>query len=141
MLTFTNITLLKQLERSLQEKEDELRLVLERMPVMLAALGPDRTLCVWNSECERVTGYRADEVIGHDDVLARLVPDVVYRAELLAEHRRQDGLIRNWTARIICKNGETKTIAFSNVSKAVVVPGWADWGIATLVTDEIDRKA
>ena len=65
----------------------------------------------------------------------------IARAELLAEHKRPDGLIRNWTARIICKNGETKTFAFSNVSKAVEVPGWTEWGIATLVTDEIDRKA
>ena len=140
VLTFTNITPMKLLERSLSEKEDVVRRVLERMPVMLAALGPDRSICAWNSECERVIGYRAEEVMGHDDVFFRLVPDPAYRAELLAEHKRQDGLIRNWTVRVVCKNGETKTVAISYVSKAVVISGWSEWGIATLVTDEIDRS-
>lgn len=59
VLTFTNITPMKEMEQSLAEKEDLVRRVLERMPVMLAALGPDRTIRMWNAECERVTGYTA----------------------------------------------------------------------------------
>jgi two-component system CheB/CheR fusion protein len=135
VLTFTNITTMKELEQSLAEKEDLVRQVLERMPVMLAALGSDRTLRVWNSECERVTGYTAEEVVGNPDVLSWLIPDLAYRATLLEEHRRLAGHVRNWNVRVFCKDGITRTIALSNVSKAVVVPGWSDWGIATEVTD------
>lgn len=135
VLTFTNITLMKELERSLGEKEDLVRRVLERMPVMLAAVGSDRTLTVWNSECERVTGYTAAEVIGNPDVLRWLVPDPAYRTELLTERRRLAGQVRNWEVRITCKDGTARTIALSNVSTSVAVRGWSEWGIATDITD------
>ncbi len=103
---------------------------------MLAALGPEKTITTWNSECEAVTGYAASEVVGKSDVLTWLIPDPAYREALLAEHRRLDGNFRNWEVQITCKDGVVKTIIFSNVSKSVVVPGWSEWGIATNVTDE-----
>lgn len=135
VLTFTNITTMKSLERSLTDKEDLVRRVLERMPVMLAALGSDRTIIVWNSECERVTGYKTSEVVGHADVQKWLFPNQTYRAQLIQEHRRLDGQVRNWEIQVTCKDGTAKTIAVSNVSKSVSVPGWNEWGIAVDVTD------
>jgi two-component system CheB/CheR fusion protein len=140
VLTFTNVTPMKALERLLADKEDVVRRVLERMPVMLAALGFDRTITVWNSECERVTGYTAAEVIGNPDVPAWLIPDPAYRAALLAEHTRLDGHVRNWEVQITCHDGMVRTIALSNVSKSVTVPGWSEWGIATDVTDRTRRQ-
>lgn len=130
VLTFTDITAMKQLEQSLAGKEDFTRRVLERMPVMLAALGADHRIVVWNEECEKVTGYAAADVIGNPDFPARLFPDPAYRTALLDEHRRMNGLVRNWHVQILCKDGSTKGIACSNVSRSVLLPGWQEWGIA-----------
>ena len=142
VLTFTNITPMKQLEQSLADKEDMVRRVLERMPVMLAALSPDRTILVWNSECERVTGYSAGEVIGRRDVQQWLFPDPAYRAALIQQHRHLDGHARNWAVQVTCKDGSPKTLVISNVSKSVTVPGWNEWGIAIDVTDhKLDAEA
>lgn len=134
VLTFTNITPMKELECSLEEKEDLTRRVLERMPVMLAALGPDRNIIAWNRECEQVTGYGSAEVIGNPDAPAWLFPDQAYREQLLREHRRLNGQVRNWEVRVTCKDSTVKTIAVSNVSKSVSIPGWDEWGIAIDVT-------
>lgn len=134
VLTFTDITAMKQLEQSLAEKEDFTRRVLERMPVMLAALGADHRIVVWNEECEKVTGYAAAEVVDNPDFPARLFPDPAYRASLLDKHRRVNGQVRNWNVSILCKDGTTKQIACSNVSQSVILAGWHDWGIAVDVT-------
>jgi two-component system, chemotaxis family, CheB/CheR fusion protein len=139
VLTFTNITPMKQLEQSLGKSEDLVRRVLEQMPVMLAALGSDHNIRVWNDECEKVTGYTSAEVIGNPDVPVLLFPDPVYRGQLVQKHRSLDGQVRNWKLQIRCKDGSEKTIAFSNVSKAVPISGWSEWGIALDVTESLER--
>ena len=139
VLTFTNITPMKQLEQSLGKSEDLVRRVLEQMPVMLAALGSDHKIRVWNHECEKVTGYTSAEVIGNPDVPVLLFPDPVYRGQLVQTHQSLDGQVRNWKLQIRCKDGSEKTIAFSNVSKDVPISGWSEWGIALDVTDSHER--
>jgi two-component system CheB/CheR fusion protein len=135
VLTFTNITQMKQLERSLGEKEELTRRVLEHMPVMLAALGPDHRCVVWNQECEAVTGYAAAEILGGHNVFLRLLPDPAYREQLLTAYQNSDGRIRNWVVRITCKDGRVKTIAVSSVSRPISVLGWREWGIGIDVSD------
>ncbi len=141
VVTFTDITPMKLLERSREENEKLIRHVLERMPVMLAALAPDHTITLWNRECERVTGYASSEVVGNPDVMTWLIPDPAYRAAILAEHSKLDGNCRDWEVQVTCKDGTVKTVAFSNVSKSVEVPGWSDWAIARIVSDEGRSKA
>ena len=134
VLTFTNITRIKSLELALSEV-DLIRNVLERMPVMLAALDDRLAVTVWNGECERVTQYSAKDMLGRTDAFVELIPDPTYREKLLQKHRRSAGHIRNWEIRITCKDGTERTVALSNVSESVLVPGWRDWGIAVDVTD------
>jgi PAS domain S-box-containing protein len=126
---------MKQLERSLGEKEELTRRVLEHMPVMLAALGPDHRFVVWNQECEAATGYAAAEILGGHNVFLRLFPDPAYREQLLATYQNSDGRIRNWLVRITCKDGRVKTIAVSSVSGPISVLGWREWGVGIDVSD------
>jgi PAS domain S-box-containing protein len=110
------------------------RRVLERMPEMLAAIGDDGTIAAWNGECEEVTGYASAEVVGHPDAFVRFFPDPAYREQLVQEHRRLGGQVRNWEVQVTCKDGTVKTLAVSNISKVVPVRGWKEWGIAIDVT-------
>src|SRR5262249_39157994 len=54
-----------QLENSLRQNDTCLRQLVQNMPVLFTAFGTDGKPKVWNGECERVTGYKADEVIGN----------------------------------------------------------------------------
>ena len=55
------------------------------MPVMVDALDYNGDFVLWNRECEIVTGYTAEEVIGNPDALQLLYPDHNYRHEIQKE--------------------------------------------------------
>ncbi len=110
---------------------ERLRTVLEKMPVMLAAVGEDGTLAVWNEECERVTGYQAAEVIGNPEVTTLLYPDVV------AQHKRDHAAqhsYRDWERETRCKDGTMRTIAWSSIAAEQSIAGWKTWGVGVDVT-------
>ena len=66
----------------LTRKEEELHTILQNMPVMVDALDYNGDFVLWNRECEIVTGYTAEEVIGNPDALQLLYPDHNYRHEI-----------------------------------------------------------
>ena len=45
------------------------------MPVMVDALDYNGDFVLWNRECEIVTGYTAEEIIGNPNALQLLYPD------------------------------------------------------------------
>ena len=111
-----------------------MRLVVQSMPVMLDALDADNNIIVWNGECERVTGYSAEEIVGHPKTLELLYPDTDYLQRTLAEWHEHGDTFRDWELELTCKDGSVKTIAWSNISKQFPIPGWHAWAIGVDVT-------
>jgi two-component system CheB/CheR fusion protein len=136
VLTFTDITAMKQLEQSSLEREAGLRALFDNMPVMVTAIDRDGKIIAWNQECERVTGYRAEDIIGQPDGLKRLYPEETTREKIRAL-RRTD--YRNETIRMTCKDGSTKAVRWSNISKQIPITGWAAWQIGVEVADSKPR--
>jgi len=134
VITFTDITPLKQMEASLRESRERMRELLDDMPVMLAATDKDRTVVFWNRECERVTGWGAEEVVGNPDSTKLYYPNDAYRARLSADRDRMGQQFRNWEVQFTCKDGTVKTIAWSNIAAQSPIPTWAEWGVAWEVT-------
>lgn len=122
-------------EEILRQSEEHLRLVVQNMPVMMDAFDAQKNIIAWNRECERVTGYSAEEIIGNPHALKLLYPDAAYREWMLAEHEAQVHNYRNWEWNITCKDGTVKTIAWSNISAEFPIPGWVTWGIGVDVTE------
>jgi two-component system cell cycle sensor histidine kinase/response regulator CckA len=120
---------------------DRLRMVVQSMPVMLDAFDEQRLLSVWNSECERVTGFSAEELIGNPDAMLLMYPDAEYREQMLKEWTARGNDYRNWAWEITCKDGTKRTIEWSNVSATLPIPGWTTWGVGVDITERLRLEA
>jgi len=128
---------LQKVEGELAEhkrSEDQLRAIVQNMPVMMNAFDADWNLIVWNLESERVTGYTAEEIVGRKEALELLYPDVWYRNRIMAEWSERGSDFRDWEWELTCKDGSKRTILWSDISKHHPIPGWARWGIGVDIT-------
>jgi len=64
-----DITNRKKAENELLAREERMRLAVQNVPVLVSAFDENGKLIVWNRECERVTGYTRDEMIGNPRAL------------------------------------------------------------------------
>ncbi len=130
-----DITEQKRTEAALRENEDTLRGILQNMPVMMDAFDENGSIITWNSECERVTGYSASEIIGNPNAMELLYADPVYREQMLQTWAQLGNNYRNWEWKVWCKDGTIKTVIWSNLSGQFPVAGWTNWGIAIDISD------
>lgn len=122
--------------------EDRLRQVIQSMPVMMLAFdeGLDH-ITVWNHECERVTGFSAEEIVGKPESLRLIYPDPAYRAYLRDEWQRRGDNYRDFEWKVACKDGSTRIVSWSNISELFPIPGWGTWAIGVDVTARRQAEA
>jgi len=125
---------LKKKEASLEKKGERLRCLLENMPVMIDAFDSNGNIIVWNGECERVSGYSAEEIIGNPKAMGLLYPDATYRERRMREASERGDKHRHWEGKMTCKDGSSKTVLWSNISDQFPIPGWAAWDIGMDIT-------
>ena len=125
----------KRMEKALRKSEERLKEVVEHMPMLFDAFDENGTALFWNKECERVTGYSSDEIMGDPKSLELVCPDPEYRAWVLEQLHELGSYYRDWELDVRCKNGETRTISWSNISRDHPIPGWWSWGIGVDVTE------
>lgn len=139
VLIFRDVRDKRDAAQILKDSETRLRNVLERMPVCLYSLDEQGQIIVWNRECERITGYSATEVIGNSQAFELLYPEANYREQMFKEWQERRNSYRELEWTITTKEGQRRTLAWSDISLEFPVPGWASWGIAFDVTEQ--RKA
>ncbi|PEN47449.1 PAS domain-containing sensor histidine kinase [Bacillus wiedmannii] len=118
----------------LSRKEEELHTILQNMPVMVDALDYNGDFVLWNRECEIVTGYTAEEIIGNPNALQLLYPDHNYRHQIQTKFLTCGKNFRDWEMHLTCKNGEIKTIMWSNISEQFPVTGYSYWAVGVDIT-------
>jgi PAS domain S-box-containing protein len=116
-------------EQSLRESEERLRTIIQHMPVLMIAFDQQGDIVAWNQECENVTGYKADEMVGNSKAMHRLYPHTAQRIVMMAEWRwpARDYRGREWE--LACKDNTVRTVSWSNISKAFPVSNWSSWVI------------
>ncbi|MEM7517530.1 MAG: PAS domain S-box protein, partial [Planctomycetota bacterium] len=130
-------TALQRSEKEARQRADRSSAILEHMPVMMNAVDEAGLFVVWNKECERVSGFSAEEMLGNPEALARLYPDEAYRARVQADARSRDLDYRDWERRYATKDGGTRVLSTASISRQVPVPGWGAWGMAIDITDRV----
>ncbi len=123
-----------RIEEAVRDREEQLRKIVQNMPVMVFGFDDMGRIMAWNAECERVTGYSADEVIGRDAILELLYPDDDFRSKLLAEWSERGRDYRNWEWEITHEDGSQRIVSWSNISDRMPIRGWAHWGTGIDVT-------
>ncbi|CAG37444.1 sensor domain-containing diguanylate cyclase [Desulfotalea psychrophila] len=113
--------------------------IVEDMPIMFDAVDENGVVLFWNRECEKVTGYSSEEIVGNPHALELFYPDRLQRARNLAEFLQFNGSYRDWEVDLLCKDGTTRTISWSNTSREAPIPGWYTWGTGIDITE--DRRA
>jgi two-component system, sporulation sensor kinase E len=129
-----DITRQRLMEEAVREREGNLRRIVENLPVMVEALDENGVVVMWNRECERVTGYTADEIVGNPDGMSLLYPDPDYLQEMQSLYEQLGGDFRDWEVTLTAKDGTARIIAWSNVSKRYPIPGWQTWAIGFDIT-------
>lgn len=133
-----DITERVQAENALQENEQRLRLLVEKMPLLLKAYDEQGHLVMWNRYAEQVTGYSAKEMIRNPDALRLLYPQPEYRAYREKLVRR--GGLNHWETEITCKDGSRRRIRWQNNSEQMAIPGWACWMIGEDLSDSPEAR-
>jgi len=136
-----DITVLKEAERALRQSESRLRAVVEHMPVLMVAVDEEGTTAAWNRQCEEVTGYSRDEIVGNPRAIECLYPDAAHRKWMLDEWERCGNAFENWELQLTAKDGSLKTIAWTNISERFPIEGWAAWAIGIDVTNRKEAQA
>ncbi|HYN42123.1 MAG TPA: PAS domain-containing protein, partial [Thermoanaerobaculia bacterium] len=101
----------------------ELRRVLDGLPALVSAVDREGLFAFWNRECERVTGYTSQEVIGNTEMFDLLYPDPLQRARM-SELRQNPGRgFRNVETELTTRYGTVKTVSWSSLSLTYPVDG------------------
>ena len=108
--------------------------------MLVNAIDENGNFVVWNEECEKVTGYKAKEVIGNPDIRKKLYPDPGLFSDIITnENFRKD--YRDFIVPLQTKEGGTKIINWINVSSSVPIKGWQEWAVGIDITDKTrDRQ-
>jgi len=127
-----DITERKRAEETLRASENRLRALIQNMPVMLNAFDGDWNIVVWNRECEHVTGYSTEEIVGNPKAEEMLYPDAACHERVVT---RQSSDYRDLEREIACKDGSIKTTVWFNISRQFPISGWATWRIGFDITE------
>jgi len=123
----------KKFEDTLKENEEQLHLLFEKMPIMIYAYNKKMQILTWNKECERVTGYCADEIINNSDATKLLFPDDACHELISGNKNHMD--YYNLEVPISCKNGSFRTVIWASILNNFSIPGWSGWRIGMDITE------
>ena len=133
--TAIEVTEIKRADLLVREAEARLRAIVQGMPVMLDAFNDDGLIVAWNSECERVTGYTAAEIVGNPRALELLYPEPGYAEAMMAEASDLRDQQYSRIFELTAKDGTQRIIEWFNVGARLRIEGWREWSVGIDITE------
>ncbi len=124
----------KVLERI--EIENNFRIMIKEMPVMIDAFSENMKIQIWNTKCEEITGFSKNDMKNSDNPMKLLYPDEKYLKQVQKDwtEKRKRG-INEIESTITTKNGNQRIIKWYNNSDFVPLEGLKEWAIGIDITD------
>ena len=119
----------------LAASEQRVRMFVQHMPVIFNALDEDMNVILANDECERLTLFTSEEILGQPLLSEHHIPSTEERNRVLSQFADQDGDYRDLETEILCKDGTKRVIAWSSRAKQNPIPGWSSWTIGVDITE------
>jgi len=126
-------------DEALMEYRRRLQTTLQHLPAMLMALDAGNRIAACNHEFERVTGFKAEEVMGKPLLeLIEVAPEE--RQAVVLAHPQEGGDYRGMQWSIRSKDGALRSVSWSNFSRYVPIQGWPNWIIGLDVTPALQTE-
>lgn len=138
--TIRDISERKRAELVLKQSAERMRLIVQNMPVMLAAFDRRNRVIAWNQECTNVTGYAEEEMVGKRWAMAVLYPDHDERRSILRVLQERGRNFRNLEVEVQSRDGARKTLLVSNISDEFPIPGWPSWAVAHDISERREAE-
>ena len=127
----------KQATEALKINNERFHSLVNNMPILIIAYDENGKIVFWNKECEKVSGYNANEMIDNNDALEILFPDEKYRNYVNNQLNDNKEGIRNQNVKLTAKSGSEKIISLSQLSALYPVHGWKTWTIGVDISLQI----
>lgn len=111
-----DITRRKQAEAALQRERNFVSAVLDTVGALVVVLDRDGRIVRFNRTCERVTGYRFDEIKDRSFWDFLLVPEEIAPVKRVFEQLRAGDFPLNFENSWVTKDGRRRLIAWSNTA-------------------------
>lgn len=121
--------------KKIENNEKRLKTIIENMPVMLDAFNDNGQIIAWNKECEKVTGYSAEEIMNYPDPLSLLYPDQDYLEKMNQDLTKNDFTFRKKEWKLTAKDGTERIIIWNNNSRQFPIQDWTFWATGIDITD------
>ncbi len=112
---FQDVTDRIERQRKLHELTQFRQAVIESANVWINVLDRDGNVVVWNDAAAEISGYTAEEVVGHDAIWEWLYPDEAYRSSILeyvAEILQGDAAAEEFETTILTADGDERILSW-----------------------------
>ncbi len=111
--------------------------LLNELPVLIDGIDEDFEIKFWNKACERSTGYSFEKIKRLDDPFRVLYPNPGYLQKMVKDNGKKgnDNSLKNGEWELVAKNGEKRTIVWSNFNLDPPILGAQTWGIGIDITE------
>lgn len=105
----------ERIKAALKKSEAKFRMLFDEAPVLLNAFGQDRSVILWNKECEKVFGWSFEELSAVEEPAKLFYPDPNDQKRLFDSTFSQEfNVYREWHPKT--KTGQTLTTMWANIA-------------------------
>ena len=138
---YDDVTRRKKAEKELQRLAGFWESIVQNANVYMDVLDENRNVLIWNKAAEKISGYSADEVVGHDKIWQWQYPDSKYRNEVIRKAKNViEGKeeLTEFESVIVTKSGQKRIISW--YSKSLKDENGKSIGSVATGIDITDRK-